>query len=231
MDAVLFDLFGTLVPNLPPERWRMTYHYVAGVLDVDSETFMREWDKLFEQRTIGTFRGVEEQMRGALAAFGANASDAALTKAAQMKRAFLLEALTPKDDAVHCLQELRARGFKLALVTDCSWETPEVLNDTPLGEFFSVRATSAHLGVRKPHAKMYEHALTGLSVDPLRCIYVGDGNSEELVGARRHGMTTVWVDNGEAQYFKDGWMPEGDHAVTKLKDVVQIVENHKRSNT
>jgi putative hydrolase of the HAD superfamily len=176
---------------------------------------------------VGKFRDVEDQMRGALSAFGQSATDPALSKAAKMKRTFLIEALQPKADALHCLEELRVRGFKLALVTDCSWETPEVLDDTPLGQFFSVRAASAHIGVRKPDAKMYEHALKGLSVDPRRCIYVGDGNSEELIGAKRHGMTTVWVDNGDEQHFKDGWKPEGDHAVTDLRDVVKIVERRR----
>src|SRR5579862_3541645 len=133
MDAVLFDLFGTLVPNLPPERWRLAYFEIAGVLEVDPERFHREWNSLFEQRMVGTYQSVEDQMRGALGKFGANASDAALSRAAMMKRTFLLEALKPKDDALHCLEALRARGFKLALVTDCSWETPEILNDTPLG--------------------------------------------------------------------------------------------------
>jgi putative hydrolase of the HAD superfamily len=228
MDAVLFDLFGTLVPNLHPDRWRMAYFEVAGVLEVDPERFHREWNSLFEHRMVGEFKSVEEQMRGALAKFGAKASDAALAKAAKIKRTFLLEALQPKPDAVHCLEDLRKRGFKLALVTDCSWETPEVLNDTPLGVFFSIRAASAHLGVRKPHARMYEHALNGLSVDPRRCLYVGDGNSEELIGAKRHGMTTVWVDNGATQYFKDGWKPHGDHTVTDLRDVVKIVTKLKQ---
>jgi putative hydrolase of the HAD superfamily len=229
MDAVLFDLFGTLVPNLPNAYWRKTYHDVAQFLEVDSETFMTEWDKLFEHRMVGKFQRVEDQVRATLAAFGASASEASLARAAQMKHAFLLTALQPKEDAVHCLQELRARGFKLALVTDCSWETPDLLNNTPLGAFFSVRAASAHLGVRKPHAKMYEHAVTGLNVDPRRCFYVGDGNSEELVGAKRHGMTTVWVDNGGTQYFKDGWKPGGDHSVTALKDVVKLADAHRKT--
>jgi len=222
VDAVLFDLFGTLVHNLPPERWRRAYGEMAAALDVDEEHFSHAWEHLFEARMIGAQRSPEDQLRAALAVFGAQASDAALAEAAQIKRTFFLEALQPKSDAVDCLAALRVRGIQLALVTDCAWDTPECLDETPLGEFFTVRASSAHLGVRKPDARMYEHALHGLNVDPRRCLYVGDGNSQELIGAKRHGMTTVWVDNGERQHHKDGWKPDGDFTVAELREILKL---------
>jgi FMN phosphatase YigB (HAD superfamily) len=76
---------------------------------------------------------------------------------------------------------------------------------------------------------MYRHVLNGLGVEGNRCFYVGDGNSNELVGARRHGMITIWVDNGDCQGFKDNWAPGGEHTVRDLREILPIVDARRNS--
>ena len=71
---------------------------------------------------------------------------------------------------------------------------------------------------------MYLNVLEKLKVDPSQCLYVGDGNSEELTGAKDLGMTTVWVDNAHQQYWKDRFVPGGDHEITSLRDLTPIVD-------
>ena len=66
-------------------------------------------------------------------------------------------------------------------------------------------------------------ALEGLGVEGGRSVYVGDGNSSELPGAKAHGMTTVWVDNGDAQHWRHEFVPEGDFAVTDLREIPSIL--------
>jgi putative hydrolase of the HAD superfamily len=45
----------------------------------------------------------------------------------------------------------------------------------------------------KPEPEIYEHALRKLGLDPSVCIFVGDGGSNELEGARAAGLRTVFV--------------------------------------
>lgn len=231
MDAVIFDLFGTLVPNLSPTLWQRAYAEIAEALGLEAADFERVWKGFFDGRMRGAYGDVEEQLSAVVQAVGMGKRAAGLAlqaerlmRAAEVKRRFMLISLAPKPEAVACLEALRARGLKLALATDCSWETPDLLDRTPLGEFFPVRAASARLGARKPDPRMYRHVLDGLHATGERCLYVGDGNSEELPGAKRHGMTTVWVDNGAQQHWKDGWVPEADHTIRDLLEILQILE-------
>ncbi len=64
----------------------------------------------------------------------------------------------------------------------------------------------------------------GLGLTGEACLYVGDGNSEELPGAKRHGMTTVWVDNGDQQHWKERFVPDGDYTVCDMLELHGIVD-------
>jgi len=223
IDAVILDLFGTLVPNFDLGRFWGCVDGIANVLGAPREGFRAEWRATFRQRMDGTLQDGEEMFVPLLGKLGVAVDEASLAEANRLRREFLAAELVPKAGARECLAELRRRGYQLALATDCSSGTPALLDRTPLGEFFAVRAVSAHLGVTKPHPAIYEHVLAGLGVAGEACVYVGDGNSEELPGAKRHGMTTVWVDNGEAQGWKDRFVPEADVTIRDLCELPAIV--------
>jgi putative hydrolase of the HAD superfamily len=166
----------------------------------------------------------EDMFVPALRELGVAVDRAALAEADRLRRGFLASELVPKEGARECLEELRGGGYRLALATDCSSGTPALLDRTPLGAFFGVRAVSAHLGVTKPHPAVYEHVLAGLGVAGDRCVYVGDGNSEELPGARRHGMTTVRIDNGDDQEWQYRFVPEADFTIHHLRELPPLVD-------
>jgi putative hydrolase of the HAD superfamily len=222
--AVLFDLFDTLVPGQPAAVWRKTYTDMAEVLEVEDEPFHAAWYEAFADRMTGKLRDTEEQIRSILSQVGEQASDIQIQEAVMVKRRFLTKALQPRHDTLDTLEGLKSRGLSLGLVTDCSWEAPLILDEGPLGPLFGARACSALLGTRKPDPRMYLHVLEQLNLAPEVCLYVGDGNSHELLGAKELGMTTVWVDNGSRQQFKERWSPDGDHSVQQLSELLPIVD-------
>ncbi len=222
--AVLFDLFDTLVPGQPAKVWRQTYTDMAAVLEVEDDPFHTAWYEVFEDRMTGKLRDSEEQIRSVLRTVGETASDRQIEEAIQVKRRFLQKALQPRHDTLATLGGLQDRGLSLGLVTDCSWEAPTILDEGPLGPLFGARACSALLGTRKPDPRMYLHVLEQLGLEPDACLYVGDGNSHELLGARDLGMTTVWVDNGDRQQFKERWSPDGDHSIQQMSELLPIVD-------
>jgi putative hydrolase of the HAD superfamily len=74
---------------------------------------------------------------------------------------------------------------------------------------------SSELGVAKPAPEVFETIAARLSVPAGRCWYVGDGGSDELAGARRAGMTPVWLrDPGAADAFVHGFAPADERTVT-----------------
>ena len=81
------------------------------------------------------------------------------------------------------------------------------------------------LGIRKPHPEMYRRVVGQLGVPARSCLYVGDGNSNELLGAREQGMTTVWVDNGDQQAFKErSGTPRRPFGARALAELLPLVD-------
>ena len=52
---------------------------------------------------------------------------------------------------------------------------------------------SCSVGLKKPDPRIYQLACIRLRVSPQRCLYVGDGGSNELTGATEMGMRAVLI--------------------------------------
>lgn len=101
------------------------------------------------------------------------------------------------DDVLPTLAELRQRGFLLGVVTNRLWGGKlfeEDLHTLGLLDYFDLPniATSADLGVRKPGAAIFMHALNALEVLPTHAAMVGDSLRSDIVGARALGIFAIW---------------------------------------
>ena len=93
----------------------------------------------------------------------------------------------PADGAVEALGVLRARGLKLAVVSNWDCSLPERLETLDLLSFFDTVVTSAEAGVPKPDPAPFRLALERLGTAPDRALHVGDEPSDEQ-GAAAAGM-------------------------------------------
>lgn len=217
--AVIFDLFGTLVPNLHPDQFESLMVELSGVLNVSATAFAQLWREDFRLRMDGRRQDGPGMFAELLTRMGCLATAEQLERADAVRSDFMMRALEPKADAIACLEALESAGYRLGLCTDCSSSTPQLLDRTSLGALLPVRAASALLRTTKPDPVMYAYVTERLQVRADECIYVGDGNSEELLGARRLGMTTIWVDNGARQFWTDRFDSDSDHRVTRLEQI------------
>ena len=119
IDTVIFDLFGTLVPNLDPKALTQAMSRIASSLGVAADAFEREWRTGFTARMVGAVVDDDEQFVPMLESLGHTADAERLAQATAIRREFMLGALTPKPDAVDSLRQLGAAGYRLALSTDC----------------------------------------------------------------------------------------------------------------
>jgi len=222
MQAVLFDLFGTLIPNLTPIAFREATTSIAGILGGETVRVREVIKTQLQMRMTGEIPDGPRQFERLADEVGREVSDEALATAATVWRGLLTADFHPKPDALATLRSLRERGLRLGLATDCSTETKADFEASPLAEHFEACAYSSWLGVTKPAARMYRHVLDQLEIEPERCSYVGDGNSHELRGARALGMRTIWVDNGEEQHVRHRFDQAADHAVTHLGQLLDL---------
>lgn len=80
----------------------------------------------------------------------------------------------PFPDVIAVLDQLRARGLRLAVVSD-AWPTlPGLHAGVGLGGYFEAYAISAVLGCTKPDPRMFRHASDALGLSPERCLFVDD---------------------------------------------------------
>lgn len=68
---------------------------------------------------------------------------------------------------------------------------------SPLFKYFNDAIFSCNVGLLKPDKQIYELALQRLNVSPEECLFVGDGGSNELCGAKSAGLISFFYDRIE----------------------------------
>jgi len=194
-DAVIFDLYGTLVPEIAREEFARTVRAIATALGLDVAAFERAWDATSVDRQTGAFPGgIPENVRAAAAAIGAEPpQEDAVLDALGPRRAMYDRWFHPRDGALETLTELRTRDYPVGLISMCAPDTPAMWRATPLAPLVDVAIFSSETGLRKPDAEIYLLACERLGVAPDRVLYCGDGSYGELSGAARVGMTAVEI--------------------------------------
>lgn len=185
--AVVFDLFGTLVtypPGAPHVR------AMADRLDIPFETLHREWRKLRHKRDAGELDACRA-LRICCDASAIERTDAELEAAAVEAILFLRGVLTPRDGALETLGTLRERGLKLGLISDANIEASIVWPETTMAPFFDTAVFSSVEHRRKPDPGLYRAVCERLGVAASDCLYVGNGDGDELGGALTAGMQAV----------------------------------------
>jgi len=130
---------------------------------------------------------------------------------------------TVDAQAVSVARRLRARGFKLGLISNTFFPgcvIDDVLAEEGLLDFFPVRVYSSDVRYMKPHARIFRRALDLMDVAPERTMYIGDRLKNDVKGPARLGMKTAWMAGSKA-VSERGVRP--DHVVRCLGDVLPIV--------
>jgi HAD superfamily hydrolase (TIGR01549 family) len=178
-DAVLFDFGHTLFNTKPAQACRVEFQK-ATARDVDPTVFAQIWAAIRERS-----REPEEIAKGR-------------DLSAAAHRRLWLELLTPLDQlapnlaeftyALECsargwepypdtrqvLIELRRRGIRVGVVSDCGWDIRDVFKQYGLDEFITSFDLSYEHGISKPSPEIFESACSHLSVSPDRALMVGD---------------------------------------------------------
>lgn len=186
--AMLFDFFGTLTHAVSRGPWHAT---VARHLGCDPVEFVAALDRSFRARAEGRLGSLEEHLRWICAQLGVRPTAEQVRSALRARVAAVRADTHLRPDAVTALATARARGLRTAVVSDCSHELPAFLPQLPVARLLDTCVYSVDLGRCKPDPAIYLAACERLGVDPAECVYVGDGDGEELTGAAAVGMTAV----------------------------------------
>lgn len=186
-DAVLLDLYDTIVWS----EWPKLRDLIGAEVEVDDATLQRAFEKTRPIRGIGAYPDAEGDMAAVLEAAGVDADPALARELAEREQDHLTRGgVHLYDDVLPVLRELKARGVKTALVSNCSHSTRPVVARLGLEEAFDQVILSFEVGVMKPDAAIYRTALERLGdVEPTRAVFVDD-QPAYCDGAAAAGLAT-----------------------------------------
>ena len=106
--------------------------------------------------------------------------DAATAKAHMLQAISLQEEVEP---TVELIKELKAKGYKLYVLSNMSKEYIEYLRKLPVFEYFDYQAVSCEQHLGKPDHKFYEYLLSHCNLAPSETIFIDDRKDNVEVAA------------------------------------------------
>jgi putative hydrolase of the HAD superfamily len=191
--AVIFDLFGTLVDNFNSTEHQQVLVEISLALGAPPPAFTKIWRGSFDLRWKGIYKTEKEGMRSVCKELGVPVTEAQLERAAAIRMTYSLKTIVPRPDTLPTINKLKDMGYKVGLISDCSPETPTAWPRTPFSGIFDVTVFSCEAGMKKPDPRIYHLCCERLGVKPGDCLYVGDGSSTELTGALGVGMHPIMI--------------------------------------
>lgn len=116
-------------------------------------------------------------------------------------------------ETLPALDRLARASVEAVVVSNHVWRLPEIVRALGAGARFEGVVTSARVGARKPHPRIYQHALRLTTARPDEVVMVGDSLTADVAGAERAGIHGVYLD-------RDGRpAPDGVPTIRTLLDI------------
>ncbi len=231
--AVAFDWGGTLTPwhdvDLH-ERWSIfanTYDAsrATELADALLNAELARWSHQFDTRgEVGT--GAMEAM------FHEHGIDTSSSEYFSALDAYL-KAWEPNTwtdpEALPLLEELKGRGFKLAVLSNTMWPRrfhESVLERDGILHLFDYLLFTSETTAAKPHKSVFTDVLYNLDALPEETVFVGDRLFDDIHGAQEVGMKGVWIPHSNipaSQSTDLGIRP--DATIQNLAQLLQVIDD------
>lgn len=221
MRAVTFDLYDTLVVVAPAAR-RAHQQDMADRIGIPLEEFLALWDTTTRASGTGVIGPTTDRVRHVLDQIPghAGASDDLVAELADAEHRFLRSAVRVVDGIPGLLADLRSRGIRTWLVSNCSASVAHTLDASGLLPLLDGVTLSCDVGHMKPEPEIYESALTALGVAAHEAWYVADGMVDELGAATRVGMRAARVTWSHAT----GHAPDGVPSAATAGELTALLD-------
>lgn len=188
--AIYFDLFFTLIV---PVYEKTNNEYDLLNLSVSEWEQYAENDMLYHERALGFVKSDIEIIDKIISRIPFEVSvvqkeQVLFAREQRMKNALKMIS----KEVLDTLQKLKSKDIKLGLISNADCIDCKYWNQSPLFKYFDDSVFSCNVGLLKPDRQIYELAMQRLHVSPEQCLFVGDGGSNELCGAKTAGMGTVF---------------------------------------
>jgi putative hydrolase of the HAD superfamily len=206
MQAILFDLYGTLIDILTDEWDLSTYRTLSQFLSYFEIYYQpEELAAKYQEKTAEKMMAYQEGPFGEIDVFQIFEEILAEGWRKQPERnmvlwmARLFRSLTRRrfglfEDALPVLDELNG-DYQLGIVSDAQWvfSEPEI-RMCGLNKYFDTIVLSSRYFIRKPDPQIYAHALRAMRIEPSQALYVGNDPDADVGGPQAIGMPVILID-------------------------------------
>ena len=221
--AVIFDMFETLVTLFEGRTYFS--ENIAADLDISPEDFRREWHATERARSIGVY-SMAEGTAITLKNLNAYSEENVQLVVRKRKEALGDTFSAIPADSIELLKKLREKGLLIGLISNSFSDERDLIVESPLYPLFDVALISYETGLYKPDPAVFKAMIEKLGVKPEECLYVGDGGSRELYGARDAGMKAVqctWFHDRAFEPHVSCPLLDGFPHVNKQSDVLKLI--------
>lgn len=187
--VVIFDLFETLITEWGHKKY--TKNEMCADLGVEREKFDIFWDEKEHDRYEGKI-SFEDSILHVCEKCEKDIDDSTISDITNKRiktKAVCFEYVNP--EVFELLSNLKELGLKTAIISNCSSEEVKMLKESEIYKYFDEVILSYEVHMKKPDESIYEEATKRFGVTSSECVFVGDGCSNELVGAKKVGMKAV----------------------------------------
>jgi putative hydrolase of the HAD superfamily len=189
--AVLFDFFNTLISGKNTKRRAVT-HGMGADIGVDPALFAQMFTEVWPERMTGELGDLRAQIRTVAGRLGADPTEAAVESAVRRRSDLVRQTILVQNESVRVLLTLRAAGWRVAIVSNCTIDSAEVIHTTELARACDAVILSCEVGLAKPDPAIYRLACESVGAgEPAGNVFVGDGADRELRGADDVGMRAI----------------------------------------
>lgn len=194
--AVIFDLFETLITEWGHKKY--TKNEMCSDLGIEREKFDIYWNEKEKERYSGEI-SFTDSILYVCEKCSKQIDDLTLSGIIDKRirtKSLCFEYVNP--DVYQLLDHLKTMGLRLAIISNCSSEEVKVIRQSKIYKYFDQVVLSYEVKMQKPDIRIYKRGADLLGVAASECIFIGDGGSNELEGAKMAGMKAIqakWYTN------------------------------------
>lgn len=234
VDAVLFDMGGTLRYRVPDAKMR------AAALDElrrvlpyagdpeDLHALLKNRAREYKAWSTNTLREAPEEELWSKWMWPEGNSEDMSRMGVQLEHLWRATngRRLARPESLPVVAALNRRGYQLGIISNTTSReaVPMALAEYGLKSYFPVVILSSACGYRKPGTTIFELATRQMGVDPGRCAYVGDRPSRDIVGAKAAGFAlSILIDDELVEEIKPvGDFPIPDYTIQSLTELLDI---------
>ncbi|TFE19662.1 HAD family hydrolase [Cohnella luojiensis] len=216
--AVIFDLDNTILDRMNTfrnfaasfvsfyfEQHDLNDSFIKRIIELDQDGY-KDKNELFSELLEELPWGVKPQVAELLEYYSIN----------YVSSAILME------QAREVVQSIR-KTYKTGLITNGKTAIQYgKIDRLGIRNDFDFIIVSEEAGVKKPNPKIFEMACMKLELSPDQCVYIGDHPVNDIEGAAKAGMETIWIQVNQPWKAEVTVSPR--HVIKKLNELLEILK-------